>query len=81
MKTIAKKDAYNIVGLKELRENTEHYISQVGKGASFIVVRRSTPIFTMTPPRIVDEGAWEEAVDLTKIKKGGIELSELLTRI
>ena len=39
----------NIVGLKELREDTEKYISQIEKGRSFTVVRRSKPIFKKSP--------------------------------
>jgi len=38
-----------IVGLKELRENMEEYINQIGKGKSFTVVRRSKPVFNVTP--------------------------------
>ena len=41
-----------IIGLKDLRENTEQYISSVKKGKSFLVVRRSKPIFRVSP---VDE--------------------------
>ncbi|MBI4095197.1 MAG: hypothetical protein HY435_03330 [Candidatus Liptonbacteria bacterium] len=69
----------SIVGLKELRENVEGYISEVKKGKSFIVVRRSKPVFKMSPPD--EEGLWEEVADFTKIKKGGIPLSKLLSRL
>ena len=34
-----------IIGLKELRQNTEKYIGAVKRGRSFTVVRRSKPIF------------------------------------
>ena len=47
----------SIIGLKELRENADTYISQVEKGKSFIVVRRSEPVFKISPP--------EEAVKCT----------------
>ena len=40
----------NIIGLKELREDTNKYISQIEKGKSFTVVRRSRPIFKIIPP-------------------------------
>ncbi|HUY05358.1 MAG TPA: type II toxin-antitoxin system prevent-host-death family antitoxin [Candidatus Paceibacterota bacterium] len=54
----------NIIGLKELRENMETYISQVGKGKSFTVVRRSRPVFRVTPvDEWGDEGVWETVVD------------------
>ena len=72
------KDA--IVGLKELRENMENYIAEVKKGKSFIVVRRSKPILKISAPD-EDDGMWEEAVDFTKINKGGIAISDLLSRL
>ena len=70
----------NLIGLKELRENADTYISQIQKGRSFIAVRRSKPIFKISPP---DEAAelWEEVIDFTKIKKGGVALSDLLSRL
>lgn len=67
------------VGLKELRENVESYISKVKKGESFVVMRRSKPVFKISPPE--GEDAWEEVIDFTKIKRGGIPLSELLSRL
>jgi len=68
-----------IIGLKELRENTENYISAVGKGKSFIVVRRSKPIFKVVPvDEWGDEGTWETIIDFTRIRKGGVPLDELI---
>lgn len=69
-----------IVGLKELRQNIENYIAEVKKGKSFIVVRRSKPVLKISSPD-EDEGLWEEVVDFTKIRKGGIPISELLSRL
>ncbi len=72
----------NIIGLKELRENTEKYITQVEKGRSFTVVRKSKPIFKMTPiDKWGDEPGWEDGIDFTKIKKGGIKVGEILDRL
>lgn len=70
----------SIVGLKELRIDIERYIAEVKKGKSFIVVRRSKPVLKISSPD-EDEGAWEEVVDFTKIRKGGIPLSDLLSRL
>ena len=54
----------NIIGLKELRENMETYIAQVKAGKSFTVVRRSSPVFRVTPvDEWGDEGIWETVVD------------------
>ena len=44
-----KKQITDIIGLKELRANTERYIRRVGEGDSFIVVRRSRPVFKLSP--------------------------------
>ncbi|OGE82563.1 MAG: hypothetical protein A2846_00345 [Candidatus Doudnabacteria bacterium RIFCSPHIGHO2_01_FULL_49_9] len=59
-----------IVGLKEFRENVESFAKRVSKGRSFIVVKRSKPIFRVAPLDEVER--WETVVDFTKIKKGGI---------
>lgn len=68
-----------IIGLKELRENTGKYISQVSKGKSFTVVKRSKPVFKVVPvDEWGDEGTWETVVDFTKIKKGGVPAKDVL---
>ena len=68
----------NIINLKKLRENMERYTQKVKKGHSFIVFKRSKPLFKISP---IKESCWEEVIDFTKIKKGGINLKELLKRI
>lgn len=70
----------NIIGLKELRENVDAYVSQIEKGKSFTVVRRSRPLFRIVPPE-EDQELWETVVDFTKIKKGGIPIKDLLSRL
>lgn len=69
-----------IIGLKELRENINDYIVQVERGCSFVVVKKSKPVFKLSP-LIEDETMWETVVDFTKIKKGGVKLAELLSRL
>jgi antitoxin (DNA-binding transcriptional repressor) of toxin-antitoxin stability system len=69
-----------IVGLKELRENIETYISKIKNGNSFIVVKKSKPIFRISPPDESPE-LWERVIDFTKIKKGGVSLADLLSRL
>ena len=69
-----------IVGLKELRENLETYISKVKKGDSFIVVRKSKPVFRISPMED-DASLWESVIDFTKIKKGGVSIKDLLSRL
>lgn len=68
-----------IIGLKELRENTKTYIREAKRGKSFLVVRRSRPVFRITPPE--ENGSWEQVVDFTKIKKGGVDIKDLLKRL
>lgn len=69
-----------IVGLKELRENMEKYASLIKKGRSFIVVKRSKPLFKISSID-EDDGLWETVIDFTKLRKGGIPAEELLSRL
>ena len=60
----------NIIGLKELRENTAEYIREVARGRSFIIMQRSKTIFSISPVDWWgDEGTWETAVDFSTLKK------------
>lgn len=68
----------NIINLKSLRENMQEYAQKVKKGHSFMVFKKSKPLFKISP---IDEEYWEEVIDFTKIKKGGINLKELLKRL
>ena len=68
----------HIIGLKELRENIDKYVARVKKGQSLVVMRRSKPLFKITP---VEDEEWEEIIDFTKIRKGGISAKELLSRL
>jgi antitoxin (DNA-binding transcriptional repressor) of toxin-antitoxin stability system len=70
----------NLIGLKKLREHTDMYIAEVQKGKSFIVIRRSKPIFKLSSPdEAMDQ--WERVIDFTAIKKGGVSLKDLLSRL
>lgn len=70
-----------IVGLRELRENIETYISRVEKGDSFVVVRKSKPVFKISPLDDDSSGLWEPVINFTKIKKGGVAIADLLSRL
>lgn len=72
-------DMINLVSLKELREQFPKYIAAVAAGRSYMVVKRSKPIFRMTP--IDEEDTWETIADFTQIRKGGVEIDELLSRV
>lgn len=67
-----------LIGLKEFRENVESYTAKVNLGQSFIVLKKSKPVFKISP---VDEGGWEEVVDLTKIRRGGVNIKDLISRL
>ena len=75
-----------IIGLKELRLNTENYIAQVKKGDSFIVVKRSEPVFKISPYQfeeidLKDDGpGWKTMVDFRKLtgNKKGIDAQKLI---
>jgi antitoxin (DNA-binding transcriptional repressor) of toxin-antitoxin stability system len=68
----------NTIGLKNLRENMTEYLRRVAGGESFIVFKQSKPLFKISP--LADE-SWEEVVDFTKIKKGGVNIKEVLSRL
>ena len=70
----------HILGLKELRENMQKYASLVEKGESFIIVKKSKPLFKISSLD-EDDGLWETVVDFTKIRKGGIPTEELLAHL
>ena len=68
----------SIIGLKDLRENTESYINKIKKGKSFVVVKKSKPVFKITPvDEWGDEGIWETVVDFREINPGGVPLGEI----
>ena len=67
----------SIIGLKELRQNVDKYAKKIQAGEEIIVVRRSKPLFKLTSP----EKEWEEVIDFTKIKKGGVDIKEILSRL
>ena len=67
-----------IVGLKEFRNNVEAYVRRVNRGHKFVVLKRGKPVFEISP---VGPNVWEEVIDFTKIRKGGVNIKELLKRI
>lgn len=44
-----------IIGLKEFRQNVEAIAERVNRGESFIVVKRSKPIFQLGPVNPTDQ--------------------------
>ncbi|OHA89494.1 MAG: hypothetical protein A3C70_01500 [Candidatus Zambryskibacteria bacterium RIFCSPHIGHO2_02_FULL_43_14] len=69
-----------ILGLKELRENMQKYASRTEKGESFIVVKKSKPLFKISSLDEVNE-LWETVVDFTKINKNGVDAKKVLREL
>ena len=66
----------HILGLKELRENMQKYASLVERGESFVVVKKSKPLFKLVSPESDEQ--WETVADFTKINKKGVLATEVL---
>ena len=69
-----------VVGLKKLRENIAVYDERVKRGQSFVVMKKSDPLFRISPIEDNDN-VWEELIDFSKIKKGGVEIEALIKRL
>ena len=70
-----------IIGLKEFREKLPVYEKKVAEGTTFVVVKKSRPVFRISPVDCESEDIWENVVDFTQIKKGGVAIEELLGRL
>jgi len=68
----------NVITLKNLRENMQEYAQKVQAGYDFIIFKKSKPLFRISP---VNESLWEEVIDFTKVKKGGVDIKEILSRL
>ena len=69
----------NLVALKELRLNMDKYATEVKAGKTFIVLKQSKPLFKLTP--LDEDDQWEEVINFAKIKKGGVNINELLAAL
>jgi prevent-host-death family protein len=74
-----KNNKSAIVGLRQLRENTNELLKEIEKGETLTVFRRSEPLFKITP--LDNDEQWEELVDFTKVKKGGVDIDDILSRL
>lgn len=66
-----------IIGLKELRQNINKYVAKVKDGKSIIVLRRSKVLFRVVPA----EEEWESVADFSTIKRGGVSIDDVLSRL
>lgn len=69
----------HIIGVKELRTNLNQYIDQVRKGTTLTIVKRSKAVFKIVP--MEEDEQWEQVVDFTTFRKGGVSISHLLDRL
>jgi len=69
----------NLIALKDLRLNMEKYANAVQSGQSFIVLKQSKPLFRITP--FNEDNNWEEVINFTKIKKGGVDIDAILAAL
>ena len=68
-----------IIGLKDLMENMEEYINKVKRGREFTVIRKSEPVFKITPVDMWgDEGIWETVADFRELNEKGIPARDVL---
>jgi hypothetical protein len=72
-----------LIGLKEFRENVDAVIKKVNHGQSFIILKKSKPIFKVSKivPAIdlSSEDDWETIADFTEGgKKTGVEAGKLI---
>ena len=79
---ITKTTQPNIIGLKELRLNIEKYIKMIEKGHSFVVVRKSNPVFKLQPvDKWGDEGTWETVADFRSLPEGGVPIDIFIEKL
>ena len=82
MKSITQST--NIIGVKELRQNLDKYVRAVARGRSFMVVKRSRPIFAIVAPQALDEfgdpvGYFNETLDLRDESGSGMPIEDFET--
>lgn len=56
-----------------------NWINQIQKGKSFLVVRKSRPVFKIVPPETEEQ--WETVADLTAISKNGVSAKKILIEL
>jgi antitoxin (DNA-binding transcriptional repressor) of toxin-antitoxin stability system len=65
-----------VISLKEFRITMPKVMEAISAGQSFTVVKRSKPVFQISP--VEDEGEWTTIIDFTEISPGGVDAEEVL---
>lgn len=69
----------NLVGLRELRVNLDKYVKGVARGSSYTILRRSKPLFRISPIETENETGWDTIFDADRDNQGkGIPGGEVL---
>ena len=68
-----------LIGLKELREKLGKYVARVKKGESFVIIKKSKPVFKIVP--FESEEKWETVADFTSINKNGVSAQKILKEL
>ena len=67
----------NLVPLKQMRQKLTDYTRRVEEnGESFVVLRKSKPVFKMVP--VDHEEEWETVIDFTEIHPNGVPAKKVL---
>lgn len=78
MKIIEADTNTEDLGFRELRENSDRIIAEVAKGKTFLVKRKSKPLFRIVP---VQEEVWETVIDFTEVGRWGVKAGDVLRAI
>lgn len=71
---VPKPQKEQIIALKEFRLNAPKYIEALERGGTFIVVKRSRPVFRLEPVHEI----WETIGDFRALRGGGVSAKKLL---
>ena len=67
----------NLLSLKDFRTQLTKYADRVSKkGDSFVILKRSKPVFKVVP--INHEEEWETVIDFTEIDPKGVPFSKVI---
>ena len=64
------------IGFRELRLESDAIVEGVKSGRSYIVSRKSSPVFKIVP---LDEEVWETIIDFRQIDPSGVDIADVLT--
>ncbi|MFZ1812142.1 MAG: hypothetical protein WAU02_01285 [Candidatus Saccharimonadales bacterium] len=67
---------HTTITLKQFRTDMPRVIEEIAKGRSFTVIKRSQPVFEITPAK---EEVWD--LDFTEIASDGVPIEQVLTAL